>query len=73
MGRQTSTAVFSSFLVGAEFETKERTTMHVRIVSMTLCHQVCVVRLRVHVRERRVLVVCGVLHEHVLQHDVCRP
>ena len=55
-------------VVSAEFQTQHCAVFQVRFKCMTLCRQVCFVRIRVDIGKCRLLLLYDVLHEHVLQH-----
>ena len=60
-------------VVSAEFQTQHGASCHVRFKGVTLFHQVCFVRIRVDMDKSRLLLLHDILHEHVLQHDMCHP
>ena len=60
-------------VVSAEFQSKHCATFRGRFKSMTLCHQVCLVRIRVYQGKCRLLLLHDVLHEQVHQNYMIYP
>ena len=48
-------------------------SFHLRFKSPALCHQVCLVRFRIHTGKSRLLLLHDIWHEHELQNDMFHP
>ena len=75
VGTQLSRSHFT-VTVSSEFSVisvKHCASFHVRCKSVTMCHQVCFVRIGVDKSMCRLLLLHDILHEHVLQHHMLHP